>query len=391
MLTLLQLLAAAAVSIAACGTALADSLTLHDGGRAEGTIDRIEVRVAGETRSLVVGDFQSVELRDGLDLVHLGDKRTLACQVLSVQIKTIGGVLTFPRAKIARIRVRETQVAATRREYVTRLAGLDETDLSAARDLMVWCDKRGLKAEANDLARRILDGRPNPVLALAAHKMLGHELVDGKWVARSQASTAEPKPDVRKPSPKPEPTPKPTNVDRAFVERLNKLTAEFKSRAEQARDADLAKVRRTFEKKWQEAKARLRKLKDTEQELEKERRRLRDRLERERRYLTRENDDDEWNYEDRRQRDRVNDAQRDLDESQRKLDRTERNYKEQRRALVELAARIKASRSAVSRRDTVRTQQVETARLKIENLVRSGRTPTAAEMKALFEKALAVD
>jgi hypothetical protein len=380
-----------AAGVVTCGAVLADTVHLHGGGRADGVVDRIEIRVGGERKTLLVGDFARVTLREGLDQIRRVDDTELTCQVLSVQIKTVAGLLTFPRERLVKVRIVETQAAADRRAYIQKLAKLGDGDLAAIQELMVWCDERGMKAEAHDLARRILAAEPDPVTSLAAHKMLGHRLVDGEWVAPKPG--VPPDSDPRdKPEPKSEPEPakpsRPSAADSEIARRLDEMTATYRAKADDAKSSDYTKVRDAFEENWQKSRAALRQLKDRHDRLSKQYEKLQDREESEQRRIN-ENRDNRYEYE--KHRDQLEKVRKELDENQKQRERTERSIRKQRRTVLALAYKIKAAREQAARRARRRAQQVGTARLKIENLLRAGRKPTAREMEAIFEEALKLD
>jgi len=77
--------------------------------------------------------------------------------------------------------------AAVRAEYRQRAARLDaasEPDLAARLELARWCQERGLLAEMRKQAAAVLAREPQHA---AAHALLGHELVAGKWLTQEAA------------------------------------------------------------------------------------------------------------------------------------------------------------------------------------------------------------
>ncbi len=163
-------------------SAAADTVLLANEGRVEGSVDTIVFSSEGKTRTIQRGAFSDISLSDrGADVVKLEGGVTASGRVESLQIKSVGGILTFKRGELRTVAVVPGKMDETRKEYFKKRAAVKGNDAEGLYELANWCKQNTLLPEAYNLARLSLKTDPNSKVADLAHQLLGHVLVDGQW------------------------------------------------------------------------------------------------------------------------------------------------------------------------------------------------------------------
>ena len=367
------------------GAAPADTVTLATGGKVEGAVDEIVFLQKGVSKTLRRDEFAVILLdREDPDKVTLNDGTIHEGELVSLQVKSVGGLLTFKRAELSAVAIAKVSLDRLRKEYLLRRAKVKDDDSSGLYGLAVWCKEKGLVAEARDLARRCLDAKPEPETEVLAHRLLGHVLRGGKWV--KPGAPTEPKKVV------PDTKPKNTNADKRIAPALlahhEKLTKAYAQAAKHAKSKDWETIKSTYQAKWDKSQTDSRKLKASISKTKKEKDDLQDDIRAEKKrgeggYPNNPKTNSEW-----RRKDRIDDLRRDYDRAKRDLDRIENRYDRIRKERRKLAAVIKAQQTKARRRAAERKQNVEDASAEIDRLLHLGKKFSEADMKAIFDKAL---
>ncbi|MEW6744342.1 MAG: hypothetical protein AB1486_16430 [Planctomycetota bacterium] len=118
------------------------------------------------------------------DVVTMKDGRKIEGNIekqdaSEVQVKTPYGVIKLRRSEIERIELGDTPEDTFRKRY----ASVSKTDPGALFDLAMWCKEQRLKKEYRQLLDEILKLRPDHD---GAHEELGHVRYDGKWFTKSE-------------------------------------------------------------------------------------------------------------------------------------------------------------------------------------------------------------
>lgn len=97
---------------------------------------------------------------------------------------TFDGVVTVPAARVAEV----DRTSVPLREQLQFRADLAKDDVGQLWDLHKWAKRKGFGEELGFVLDRILQLEPNNA---RAHKMLGHERVDGVWMTPEEKAQAE--------------------------------------------------------------------------------------------------------------------------------------------------------------------------------------------------------
>jgi hypothetical protein len=371
--------------------ATADTLELENGGKVDGTIDEIVFLQAGEKKTLRAGQFQAVSLSPrGSDTVRLSDGGSLEGELLSLKVKTVGGLIPFKRAQLARIRVAQADLSDRRREYLRRRAAVDKDDAAGLYKLAVWCREHELRAEARDLAALCLKAEPTPEIATLAHRILGHVLEDGRWV--DPATVTPPDDEDETPAePKKGPEPGTGEVDPALARYFTQLCEEYAQKAEKARTEDWEAVKGAYQKDWDRLNLNVKKVREDLESSNKKRIRLRDEIRDELRRGEGGYPDDPETASEQRRKDRIDDLRRQYDRVRNRCERLESSYEKVRKDRLRLAVKIKSAQAKARERAGDREQRLAIAKSRIERLLRLGRPVTEDDIKKAFETALTGD
>lgn len=360
---------------------LADTVVLEAGGKVEGTVDEIVFLLAGANRKFQRGQFVGVNLsKAAKDTLHLKEGAAKKGELISLQLKSIGGLLTFTRIELKSVTVAATPVSEVGQEYLLKRAQIKDGDGEGLYTLAAWCEKSGLRVEAHDLARRCLDAQPKEETAVLAHRMLGHIFRDWKWI--------EPGPPKDPKSEPAKPQPEPGKVDRASLVLLRNLVKEYAEKSKEAESKDRETAKSAYLSKLQDSQAKVRKLKKEIDANEKKLDRYRDDIRREQNRSDGGYPSNPRTDEERRRRDRIDRLRRERDRIERALEQQERSHKRTRRDLIRLVRTAQAAMSKVRSRRTARGQRLEIAESKVEGKLFGGSKMTEQEMRGVFDQAM---
>jgi hypothetical protein len=370
--------------------AAADTISLTGGGKVRGSVDAVVFLQEGKKKTFQRGEFVGLCLNEtGLDIIQLNADKTEKGELVCVRVKSIGGVLTFPRARIAVVTIAKSDTDKLRAEYLRRRAAIRKDDAQAMYDLAAWCKEHSLAAEANDLAERCLAAEPGDELAVLAHRMLGHVFRDGRWVqpARLKAEENEEKPDKDKTS-EPVRESAPEEIDPASAQTFRELAEEYAEKVKIADERDEAAVRDAYEERWNSVIAESKKLRKTLEQKNDRRVRLRDNIRSEKRKGEGGYPDNPKTYDEGKRKERIDELRRQYDRVRDEVRRLEKAYKKSRKEILHVGLKIKASKSAAHKRGVQRRNNFNVARSKIQRLLRLKKRLSEAEMRAIFETVL---
>ena len=103
----------------------------------------------------------------------------------TVTVEVVAGTVSVPASQVAQIE-RKRHLLHDYYEWLDRLGAAP--DMKALYDLALWAHAKGLSRFSTDLSARVLrldKGHEG------AHKLLGHEFRDGRWLSADEAKAAE--------------------------------------------------------------------------------------------------------------------------------------------------------------------------------------------------------
>lgn len=371
-----------AVLCVVVSAAWADTVILQDDGVVEGTVEEVVFLVQGEPKTLCRGEFTDLVLdTQRADHVALGDGTVEKGEVVSVRLKSVAGLLTFQRAELRSVVLAQRDLDELRKEYLEKRAQIAADDGEELYRLAVWCKEKQLNAEANDLAKLCLKANVSHETATLAHQMLGHVLRGGEWVVPVPTE----KPDDDKPAavapPRPASEQEQRKADPQAVELARTIAREYEKKAEDAKNADHQAVERTYKGKLDTLLAQIRKLKSditiTGGQLTK----LRDDLAAETKRVG-------TTVPTADQQAKIDQLKRNIETTRNRLQRLEEEYPRVQKEYLVTERQAKAAFSYAASRAANRNHRLATARAKIERLLLLGKTPSAVEMRAIFDEAL---
>ena len=364
----------------------ADTLLLRSGGKVRGTVHEAVFLRQGKRVVYLHGQFDQITLNEAApDTVRRTTGVVEKGELLSVRIKSVGGILTFKRTRLKSVFIGEAIPDKTRQEYLARRAALKDGDAAGLCELAAWCEKQGLKAEARDLASRALKADPAPEVAVQAHRMLGHVLRDGRWV--KPGAPKEPEPEGPE-QPEPEPPAKRAKAGPEQVRLARGLFTEYEQKSDEAKDQDRQAVKDFYREPWAKAHARIREAKKKYNKAVQRRDKLRDDIRAEKRRGEGGYPENPKSYTEVRRKERIDDLRREHDQVHSRLSRQEDEIARLEKERVRTALKIKAAKAKVSRRATKRGGRLTVARSKIERLLGLGHPLSEADMRAILEDAL---
>jgi len=372
-----------------------DTVELAGGGKLLGTVEIVTLLVDGKEKTFEQGEFTGVVLgKHGVDQIKLLDGRATVGTFVSLRIRSVGGLLTFGRDDVAAVDATDTRMRELKKQYELKRGKIEKNDTAALYALAVWCRENGLEEEARNLAGQILGLKPEPELAVRAHKMLGHVLVDGKWSEPPKPKEPEEPededepgfPDFDKPddtgpfdddaqwddSEEPTEEAEPNETASEAIKLCKELHGEYSRKAEEARADDYDAVKRAFQTTYDRVRTELVQLKKDIPRAEEQKQRIRDDLREEKRRRN-------------RNEDRINRLEDDYDEILDDLAKMNNSYTNAINTYRVLAATVKAAKAQVRERAFARQQKVNVAKYKIERFLRAGKTLSEQDMRAIFE------
>ena len=351
--------------------ALADTVFLNGGGKVEGTVNTIVFLQQGEKRTFARADV-SVVLLDtdsGQDKLVLKKGLTPKGELVSLTIRSVGGILSFGRGRLKSVKIVEDPQAKLSQEYLRRKAKIRPNNAADLCELAVWCNENRLTAEAHSLATQCLKLKPDADTAALAHSILGHVLRDGKWV--------EP---VKLPAgPQPPTDAEVKNVDPAVVTLLKKIIAEYVARAAEAKKTDQQTWKTKYQPLWQEYQKRVAALAKEINDLETRKQKLRDEIKSEKRRCR-----DNGNCPTIQRH--VDSLQKELRDVARKLSKSKRSYTSAKSTRARLRTKMIYDKSRISSRDVARRRKVALAQSKIVRLLQLGKKLSEADMRKVCEE-----
>ncbi len=365
----------------------ADTVILDDEGTVEGTIEEVVFLQQGTQKTLHRGEFSDLALDPHkTDKVVLSDGTIEKGEMVSLRIKSIGGLLTFQRAEVRSVVLSRKELDELRKEYLKKRAEIPADDGEALYRLAAWCKEKKLAAEANDLAEQCLKAGVGHETATLAHQMLGHVLRGDEWIVPLPSEKAgEDKPADGGPA-KPADDPGQGKADPQQVALARTLAREYEKKAEDAKNADTEAVERTYKSTLDTLSAQLKKLKNDMDTTSRQLSKLRDDYAAEIKHgypsgnvLT---------VDQLRRKERIDQLKKDIDAAQEKLRKLEDESPKVRNKYVATGHQAKTAMSQANSRAASRNQRLATARAKIERLLGLGKALSGDEMRAIFEEAL---
>ena len=378
----------AALLLIAIRPASADTVELKKGGKVDGTVDEVVFLQEGKEKAHRGGTVAGVALsKDGPDTLRLEGGTAVKGELISIQIRSVGGLLTFKRPDLVKVTI-QGSLNELRKEYLLRKAKLGNGDAQGLYDLALWCNDKGLKVEAREMARRCLAAEPKPETGVLAHGILGHVLRDGEWV--DPATALDPwKEPADEPDPAPaKPEPVTGKIDPELIALSKTLAAEYDEKAKEAKSNDWDLIKTTYQSHWDKLQVKVRNTKKEIKNTERKKGDLSDDIRAEKRRGEGGYPYDPETYSERRRKERIDELRRDYDRAKRNLEKQEDNYKRALKDIVTLGRKINAAKAKARRRATDRTRSLEVARSKVGRLLRLGRKLDEAAMRAIFDEAV---
>ena len=122
------------------------------------------------------------------DIVHLKDGRTLEGKAESrdgqVLLRTIHGTAILAEAQVEKIEPKAHLLDA----YAAKAKDVAAGDAEGQLALAEWCQAHDWASQARAHATRVIEADPHHV---AAREILGHMLVDGRWLPKADALRAQ--------------------------------------------------------------------------------------------------------------------------------------------------------------------------------------------------------
>ena len=358
--------------------ALADTVFLNGGGKVEGTVNTIVFLQQGEKRTFARADV-SVVLLDtdsGQDKLVLKKGLTPKGELVSLTIRSVGGILSFGRGRLKSVKIVEDPQAKLSQEYLRRKAKIRPNNAADLCELAVWCNENRLTAEAHSLATQCLKLKPDADTAALAHSILGHVLRDGKWV--------EPVGDKLPADQQPPTDVDVKNVDSATVTLLKKIIAEYVARAAEAKKNDQVTWRTKYEPLWQEYQKRVAALRKEVTDLEARKQKLRDEITSEKRRRRDLGDNDE--HERSRITDGIRERETEFRDVSRKLAESKRSYTSAQSTRAKVRTKMIYDKARIGSRDVARRRTVALAQTKIVRLLQLGKKLSEADMRKVCEE-----
>jgi len=383
------------VALAACTAVLllaqaagADVLKLSNGGELKGTLRQIIFDLDGKRsahpRDAVASVWVSLTEKDSL---KLKDGTTHRGELVSMEFKTLGGLMTFPRKEVLTVLLGDTLLEQARKELQKKRATIADADAVGLYELARWCLSKRLKDEARRLAEASLKADPNGKFAEKAHRLLGHVRYKGEWMTREEMIKRK-KADGDGPAPGDKPKTDPNGnalspeQRKALTDAIAKnddLRRAYLERLDDQRKEALGLVEAKYKQQWNEANQ---KVKDVLDQIDGKK--------------------DEWKEEVRKYRRELEakhligmeiakriDARFGKDCGHaRDVDRLKGDLRRVARDRAKVAAVIKAAQSRVTRKVTTRKERIFRAFQKNKLLLQSGKLLTLNQMTDTYDTAL---
>ncbi len=367
----MKLTLAALAFLILAGPALADSLTLVNGGTIEGPIDSIVFRQADEKTTYGRTDVASISLKaaNGLDIIVLTNGFSKSGELVSLSTRTIAGVLSFGRERLIKVEMKDGPLQKLLAEFKRRRAGIKDDDAAGLSKLAVWCRTNALTAEARATAKECLKLKLDDDTAATVHGILGHVLKDGKWI-KPPRPTVEP---IAKPQPTTTANVEPSNSERAVL--LKAVIAEYTVWAAEAKQAEQVRWKTYYEPLWESAQFKVANAKAAVSDSAAEKDRLAEavRVEREKCKTNK----------CPLIRKRADALQRELNAARSNHALLERAYTRAKARRPLLVSRMRAARSRIRSRAESRTSRISLAKSKITRLLRLGHKLTESDMRKI--------
>ena len=254
-------LAVVALAFVLSGAVHADVLQLATGGELKGTLQDVTVLVKAVEVTYTRTEIKAIKIaRSGRVVLKKKDGTRLRCDLISLSFKSLAGALTFEQHNVTGFKLVSDPLAAVRKEYAAKRAAAD--DATALLALAKWSEDRGLKAEAIECARACLKADPDASAAEEAHKLLGHVLYKGQWLSPAEAKKK------KKEDGSSDTSAGGTNGAagstkeqlRAAIAKNAELYGAATKRADDAKDAELAAVKKEYGKRWEDVELLLKSL-----------------------------------------------------------------------------------------------------------------------------------
>ncbi|MFO7899410.1 MAG: hypothetical protein R6V58_10175 [Planctomycetota bacterium] len=352
-----------------------DTLVLKDGDKLTGEVGALTVRLADGEKELSRGEFVGLSLGE-TDTVRLKGDKSVGGRLVAVQVELGEERRRLRREELASVRIDYDPLAAARREFQVRRARLDKTDPAAICELALWCREQGLTAEMRAMAETCIRAGPSSGAAVLAHRLLGHEIRDGKWVNPRRPPIPD-EPDVEV-----EPGPAADADSLAAYRDTVKL---YVQKVAEARATERDAVEDFY-------RPDLQKLFDKTRELKKEYEKKKDRLDDVRDDIRHEKDDEDYdpspdNADERRQKDRVDRLRRKRDRLKRELAELGEDYKDTLHKRNVMAAKVKILLKRADQRHETRKSNLSSISSEIERRIYDQDAKMSREdIVALYEK-----
>ncbi|MFW6157953.1 MAG: hypothetical protein ACOC8E_01185 [Planctomycetota bacterium] len=334
-----------------------DTLVLKDGGRLTGEVGVLTVKLADGEKELSRGEFIGLSLGE-TDTVRLKGEKSVDGRLVAVQVELGGERRRLTREELASVEIDYDPLAGARREFRIRRAGLDETDPAAICELARWCQEQGLTAEMRAMATQCIRAGPSSGAAVLAHRLLGHEIRDGKWVDPRRPPLPE-EPDVEV-----EPEPK---VDAESLAAYREVVKLYVQKVAEVKSTERDAVEDFY-------RPDLQKLFDRTSALKKEYEKKKGRLDEVRDDIRHEKSHEDYdaspdNADERRQKDRVDRLRRKRDRLKRELTALGDDYKETLHKRNVMAAKVKILLNRAGERYETRKRNLASISSEIERRI----------------------
>ncbi len=185
----------AALSCFLTSAAQADILQLANGGKLDGTLEKITIAVNDGELSVPRNSIADLELASGTVVLKTDTGRAINGLLVSLTFQSVGGQLTFQREEVFSLQMVDDPLASARKELAERREKLRPNDAAGLLQLAKWCLGKGLKTDAAELVRLCLKAEPNGRHAKEAHELLGHVFRNGRWITSAEAAGLGSDPD----------------------------------------------------------------------------------------------------------------------------------------------------------------------------------------------------
>jgi hypothetical protein len=356
------------------GFAQADVLTLSNGGKFDGSLQKVVFLSEGKQHTYDAAQIDAqLELADeenAEDALTLKSGESLKGHLVSIKFRTIGGVQEFKRGDIKTLSLKAGPLDAARKELAEKKAEVAKDDAKGLLELAKWCRDKGLTRESRQYAAACIGAKPDDDTKTAANELLGRKTTSG---------------DVPRPE-KPKVTPEEIAALKATFAKNEGLYKSYTAKVNEMKPAEAAELKSKYDGKKTEILSRMKKLVSQIKKKEATRKKREDDMERQlKASLSKYKGMSGYSkmYNQLKSQHKV--------EHKDGLEENKTEYKKLRSTAKKLARVIKSAGKKASKRARERLSKVQLLRNKCKRLLLVGKNVDHDKLEAAYEASMKLD